>query len=115
MNSEKISELLHNQAVRQHYKAQPGDEFAIELPQVPLTRHTEFLTLAREITGNQNCVIHEAAPSATEGHLQPSRLMARAVRPGTAHIVLRAINSLSGEEIPDVEPLDIMVEVKRQK
>jgi len=112
MDSQVINKLLHTGSIRRHYKARPGDVFGIELPRVPFTRSTEFLRLEKEISGTQDCIVEEASPDTGEGAILPRQIFARALRPGKALIVLRAIDSLSGEEIPDVEPFRIEVEVE---
>jgi hypothetical protein len=114
MDSQAINKLLHSGSIRQHYKARPGDVFGIELPRVPFTRSTEFLRLEKEISGNPDCIVEEATPDPGEGAILPRQIFARALRTGKAVIVLRAIDSLSGQEIPDVEPFRIEVEVEEE-
>jgi hypothetical protein len=114
METQAINQLLHSGSVRQHYKVRPGDVFGIELPRVPFTRNTEFLRLEREISGDRECLVEEASPDTEEGAILPRQIFARALCPGKAIIVLRAIDILSGEEIPGVEPFRIEVEVEAE-
>jgi hypothetical protein len=111
-DSQVINKLLHSGSIRRHYKAKTGDVFGIELPRVPFTRSTEYLRLEREISGSRDCIVEEATPDPGEGAMLPRQIFARALCPGKAMIVLRAVDSLSGQEIPDVEPFRIEVEVE---
>jgi hypothetical protein len=109
-NAAKINALLHSAPVAQSYRAKAGDYLDIELPQIPLTRYTEFVQLKAERRGDIGSFAEVESPEEGEGTLLPRRITVRAVRPGRMQIVLRAVDALSGEDLPDVEPLDIEVE-----
>jgi hypothetical protein len=111
-NSEMINAMLHSVAVPHLYTARAGDYVKIELPKVPLTRYTEFVRLDTEKSGDTGCFAELEPPDAGEGTLLPQQIVGRAICPGRLHIVLRAVDIFSGAEIPDVTPLDIVVEVK---
>jgi hypothetical protein len=112
MNPKKISALLHKNQVRQHYRLQPGEEVSVELPHIPLTRQTEFLALTQEIKGD---AAHFREATEGEGTLSPRRLQGRALRPGRTDIVLHAVDALSGQEIAEVKPFSIVVEVEESE
>ena len=112
MDSEKINEMLHSRGVRSRYTARAGDYLRIELPRVPMTRYTEFVRLDKEKRGDTACFAEMEPPDAGEGTLLPTQIVGRAVCPGRLHIVLRAVDSLSGKEIPDVQPFDIVIEIE---
>lgn len=105
--------MLHGRPVAQRYTAKAGDYLKIDLPQIPFTRYTEFVRLATEKRGDTYCFAEMEAPDPGEGTLLPRQIIGRAVCPGEMHIVLRAVDSFSGEDIPDVKPLDIVVEVQK--
>lgn len=112
MDAQKINTFLHSDFVPHYYRAKVGDFLEISLPKVPLTRYTEFLRLEKEKKGDLNCFVEEQAPDQGEGSLLPRQISGRTVCPGTLHIVLSAKDALSGERVPNVEPLDIVVEVE---
>jgi hypothetical protein len=112
MDSQKLNDILHSTLTSQHYKAKAGDLVRIDLPKIPLTRFTEFLQLEKKKKGDLDCFIEQSIPPEGEGSLLPTQIVGRAVCPGKVHIILRAVDSLSGQEIPDVEPIDIIVEVQ---
>ena len=111
-DTERINALLHSGNVPSRYTARAGDYLKIELPKVPMTRYTQFVRLDKEKRGDTACFAEAEPPDAGEGTLLPNQIVGRAVCPGRLHIVLRAVDSLSGEEIPDVRPFDIVVEVE---
>jgi hypothetical protein len=77
-----------------------------------MTRYTEYVRLAKETRGDTNCFAEIEPPDQGEGSLLPRQIIGRAICPGKFHIILRAVDSLSGQAIPDVKPLDIVVEVR---
>lgn len=111
-DSEMINAMLHSVAVPHLYTAKAGDYLKIELPKVPLTRYTEFVRLDKEKRGDMGCFAEMEPPDTGEGTLLPHQIVGRAICPGTLHIVLRAVDIFSGAEIPDVKPLDIVVEIE---
>jgi hypothetical protein len=96
----------------QKYKIKVGESLTIGLPRIPITRYTEYLKLQKEKQGDLDCFIEELEPELGEGFLLPRQIIGRAVCPGRIHIILSAKDSISGETIPGVEPLDILVEVQ---
>jgi hypothetical protein len=112
VDAQKINSLLHSEPIPHHYRARVGERLEISLPRVPLTRHTEFLQLEKEKRGDLDSFVEEPAPEQGEGSLVPRQIVGRTLRPGKLHIVLSAKDSVSGEEIAGVEPLDILVEVE---
>ncbi len=112
MDTQKINDLLHSDFVPDHYTAKVGDSISISLPRIPFTRFTEFLQVEQERQGDLECFIEERVTEQGEGSLLPREISGRTVCPGELHIVLSAKDSLSGERIADVEPLDIVVEVQ---
>lgn len=112
MDANKINFFLHSAHVPNYYKAKAGDYLSISLPKIPLTRYTEFLRMEREQHGDVNCFVEEKSPNIGEGSLLPGRISGHAVCPGKVHFILSAKNRLSGQTVPGVEPLDIVVEVQ---
>ena len=108
---QKIDAMLHSSALPRRYRAKTGEFLTINLPRIPLTRYTEFVRLDKKTFGDIGCFIETDAPDQEEGSLLPRQIAGQARCPGEFHILLRAVNSLSGEEIPNVRPLDIVVEV----
>jgi hypothetical protein len=115
IDAQKINTLLHSSQSNQLYKARVGEYIKIVLPRIPMTRYTEFVQLEKEKWGDLNCFVEEQAPDVGEGSLLPRQIFGRAVRPGKLHIVLSAKDILSGQKIPGVEPLNILVEVQDDK
>lgn len=112
IDAQKINTLLHSSRVPQLYKARVGESLRIGLPQIPMTRYTEFVQLEKEKWGDLNCFVEERVPNLGEGSLLPRQIFGKAISPGKLHIVLSAKDRLSGQKIPGVEPLDIVVEVQ---
>lgn len=110
MDPKLISDYLQR-VPKRLYKAQVGEEISIELPRVPLTGDTEFLQLKTEIEGEEILEEMSATGSSGEGLLMPRSLIRRALKPGKSRIVIRAYDSLTQARIPDVEPLDIEIEI----
>lgn len=112
MDSDKINSFLHSGQVPQHYVVKTGEVLEIILPKIPLTRHTEFLLLEGEKFGDIDSFLEMTpTPQQGEGTILLNKIKGRAIHPGKVHFVWRAKDSLSGEEIPDVQPLHIVVEV----
>jgi hypothetical protein len=112
MDAQKINSMLHSEPFPHHYRAKVEERLEISLPRVPLTRHTEFLQVEKVKRGDLNSFVEELVPEQGEGSLLPRWVFGRPLRPGKVHIVLSAKDSISGREIADVEPLDIVVEVE---
>ena len=108
---QKINAMLHSNALPLRYKAKPGQFLTIDLPRIPLTRYTEFVRLDKQTFGDVGCFVESEPPDQEEGSLLPRQIAGQARCPGEFHILLRAVDSLSGEEIPNVPPLDIVVQV----
>jgi hypothetical protein len=111
MDAQIINDLLHSGSIVKHYKAKVGDALRISLPGIPLTKYTQFLRLEKTLEGDQRCFVEEPQPS-QEGVLFPRQMLGRAACPGTVRIIWQAVNRLSGEAIPGVKPLEIVVEVE---
>ncbi len=107
-----INELLHSNPVKQNYTAKSGQTLRIELPRIPMTRQTQFVGLKRETHGDVNSFVETLGKDAGEGIIAPSEIRGKAVHSGTVNFTLKAIDRISGEEIPDVEPLNITVNIK---
>ena len=115
MNPEEIKEintLLKSTAVKRNYTVKVGETFKIDLPSIPLTGATEFLQLKQEIQGDQESLLAEVVPSEGEGYLSPRKLISKAVCPGKVNVVVKAVDSLSGEEIPGIDRVNIEVDIK---
>lgn len=111
MDAQFINDLLHSDSFVRHYRVKAGDALRIRLPSIPLTAYTQYLKLEKEVEGDLNCFVEEAEPS-QEGVLIPHQIAGRAVCPGEVRISLCAVNRLSGEKIPGVKPLEIIVEIE---
>ncbi len=109
--AEKINELLHSKPVKQNYTAKSGQTLRIELPRIPMTRHTQFVGLKRETHGDVNSFVETSGENAGEGIIAPAEIHGTAVHSGTINFTLTAIDRISGEEIPDVKPLNITVNI----
>ena len=115
MNPKEINEinsLLKSTPVNRNYKVKVGETVKIDLPSIPLTGATEFLQLEQEIQGDQESLLTEAVPFEGEGYLYPRQVISRAVCPGKVNIVVKAVDSLSGEEIPGVDRVNIEVDIE---
>ncbi len=108
----EINNLLKSTPVNRNYKVKVGETVKIDLPSIPLTGATEFLQLEQEIHGDQDSLLPEAAPLEGEGYLSPRQVINRAVCPGKVNVVVKAVNSLSGEEIQGIDPLNIEVDIE---
>jgi hypothetical protein len=111
MKAQLINDLLHPGHLLTHYKVKAGDALRIQLPSIPLTQYTQFLDLEKTVEGDLGCFVEEPEPS-QEGIVFPSQILGRAVRPGEIRIILQATDRLSGESIPGVKPLEIVIEVE---
>ncbi|HEX3186952.1 MAG TPA: hypothetical protein VHQ94_19295 [Pyrinomonadaceae bacterium] len=112
-DSKKINAMLQASPFPRRYIAQAGQYLKIDLPKLPLTRYTEFVRLHKETFGDTNCFVELDSPDEGEGSLLPRQIRGRAICPGKFHILLRAVDSLSGQQIPNVSPIDIVVEVEK--
>lgn len=110
-----INSFLHSSQVTQLYKAKVGEYLRIGLPQIPMTRHTQFVRLDKEKRGDVDCFIEEPVSGSGEGSLLPRQIIGKAVHPGKLSIILSAKDRLSGQKISGVEPLDIVVEVRNDE
>lgn len=110
--SDKINELLHNDSIEQNYTARSGETLRIQLPRIPMLRETQFLKLKRETRGDVESFVETSGMESGEGVIAPTEIYGTAVSPGTVNIILKAVDRISGEEMPDVEPLRITVNVK---
>jgi hypothetical protein len=110
--AEKINELLHSNPVKQNYTAKSGQILRIELPRIPMTRQTQYIGLKREIHGDVNSFVETTAENAGEGVISPTEIKGKAVHSGTINFTLKAIDRISGEEIADVQPLNITVNIQ---
>ena len=114
MDPDNLNGLLHSMNVDRHYKAAVGDSVVIDLPRIPLTRQTEFVQLATEKSGDIDAFQEAYEVNWMEGVLSPDTIVGKAVKPGTIHFILKAIDSLTGDEMPEVDPIDIVVEIKNR-
>lgn len=111
MDARKINEMLHRDAMPRLYRIQVGKEIVIPLPRLPMTRYTEFVTLEPEEAGDVDSFrVRTASPREEEGSLMPQQIEVQGIRPGTLYVALIARDSLTGEAIPDVEPVNLTVE-----
>ena len=99
-------------SVPQQYSLAVGETVSIDLPQVPLIGKTEYWQINQEVLGSQHCLVEDAIASEDEGILSPTQISVQAVCPGEFHIILRVVDLISGEEIPDVRPLDIFINIE---
>ena len=115
MNPEDVNEInnfLKSTPVNRNYKVKVGETVKINLPSIPLTGATEFLQLEQEIHGDRDSLLAEAVPLEGEGYLSPRQVINRAVCPGKVNIVVKAVDSLSGEEVPGIDPFNIEVNIE---
>ena len=108
----EINNLLKSTPVNRNYTVKVGETVKIDLPSVPLTGATEFLQLEPEVHGDHESLICEAIPFEGEGYLTPRQVVNRAVYPGKVNIVVKAVDSLSGEEISGIDPFNIEVNIE---
>lgn len=99
-------------SILQQYSVAVGETVSIDLPQIPLTGKSEYWQINQEVRGDQSCFVESASYSEQEGVLSPNQIYGQAVCPGELHIILRVVDSTSGEEIPDVKPLDIFIDIQ---
>lgn len=115
MNPKEINEinnLLKSTPINRNYKVKVGETVKIDLPSIPLTGATEFLQIEQEIQGDQESLLTEEVPFEGEGYLYPRQVISRAVCPGKVNIVVKAVDSLSGEKIPGIDPFNIEVDIE---
>lgn len=110
--SEKINKILHSEAIKQNYTAKSGETLLIELPKIPMTRHTQFVELRTETHGDVDSFEETSGKETGEGTIAPSEIRGKAIQSGTVNFTLRAVDRISGEEIPDVEPLNITLNIE---
>lgn len=113
MDAKKINEMLHREEIPRFYQIEVGENVTIALPRLPMTRYTEFVTLEPEEAGDIDNFRVRAASPEEEGMLAPQQIEVRGIRPGTLHLHLVARDSLTGEEIPGVERVNVTVEASR--
>jgi len=73
-----------------------------------LKREHRIVRLDKETFGDTNCFVELDSPDEGEGSLLPRQIRGRAICPGKFHILLRAVDSLSGQQIPNVSPIDLI-------
>lgn len=112
MDAKKINMFLHSSQVSPTYHAKTGETLSINLPRIPLTRYTEYLELRREFVGDTGCFRELPNQRHGEGNISPEKITLKALHPGQAQIVIHAVDALSGEKIPEVEPLSINVDIE---
>ena len=110
--SEQINKILHSENVKQNYTAKSGETLLIELPKIPITRYTQFVELRKETHGDVNSFKEMSRNEAGEGTISPSEIRGKAIQSGTVNFTLKAVDRISGEEIPDVEPLNITLNIE---
>jgi hypothetical protein len=113
MDANKINSFLHSEPIPQHITLKVGEVFHIKLPNVPMTRYTEFLQFKKTKFGDVDCIQENLSSDRGEGTILPQFISVMAIYPGRVQLVLRAMDSLSKEEIPDVKPLEIVIEVSQ--
>ena len=106
MNVARLNALLHD-GVRSKYRAVVGSTVNVVLPRLPITADTEFVQL--DLDTSAAASIEFTAPDQGEGNALPDHLHARALRPGSGVLRVTAIDVLTQQPIPDVEPLEIEV------
>src|SRR5689334_3083204 len=111
MDEQMLNGLLHSAHFIKHYQVKAGDDLRIQLPSIPLTKYTEFLNLEKSLAGDLHCFVEAPEPS-QDGVLLPREVRGKAVCPGEIRIILQAVNRLSGEKIPGVQPLEIVIKVE---
>ena len=110
--AEILNELLHSNGIKQTYTAKSGETLRIKLPKIPNTRQTQFVGLKRETHGDVNSFVETTGENVGEGVMTPVEIRGKAVQSGTVNFILKAVDRISGKEIPDVEPLNITVNIK---
>jgi len=110
--SEKLNEILHSEPVKKKYTAKSGENLSIELPQIPMTRYTQFIKLKKETHGDVDSFKESSGNEIGEGTISPSEIRGKAVQSGTVNFTLTAVDRISGEEIPDVEPINITLNIE---
>lgn len=101
---------MSDASVKRSYQAKVGQRLTIRLPEIPLTRDTEFLRLEQTAYGDLDCFLEDRDDEG-EGTIYPTSITGVAVSTGEKHFVIQACDSLTGEEIPGVQPLDISIKV----
>lgn len=110
--SEHLNKILHSEKIKKTYTAKSGENLSIELPQVPLTRYTQFVELRKETHGDVDSFRETSKRETGEGTLVPTEIRGKAIQSGTVNFTLKAVDRISGEEIPDVEPLNITLNIE---
>lgn len=110
--AELLNKLLHVGSIKRTYIIKSGENLRIDLPEIPITRDTQFVTLKKEKHGDVNSFLEVSGEHEGEGLLSPSRIYGKAVHSGKIEFTVKAIDRISGEEIPNVEPLNITVDIE---
>jgi hypothetical protein len=115
MDAQLINDLFDSGNIARCYKVKVGDSVRIRLPDIPLTKYTQFLKVEKTIDGDVECFVEEPEPSqaSQEGMLLPRHIVCQAICCGTIRIVLQAANRLTGEPIAGARPFEITIEVER--
>ncbi len=108
MNATRLNALLHS-GIRSKYRVVVGSTVEVVLPRLPITADTEFVQL--DLDTSASAPFEATVPDQGEGNALPDHLHAHALRPGSGVLRVTAIDVLTQEPIPNVEPLEIEVTV----
>ncbi len=110
MDEGTLNELLHENQ-REFYQIRVGEKFDIDLPKIPMTGDTEFVTLRLD-SEQSDCVEEFTGGDIGEGLLSPTKISGRGVKAGKKSYTVRLINGLTQQEIENVRPLEINLRVE---
>ena len=111
MDTAKINEMLHRDNIQQRYCIHVGNNIVVIGPRIPMTRYTEFVSVEPEKQGDINSFhVYTTTSNEGEGHLALQNVGVQSVGPGTLHLSFVAKDSLTGEAIEGVEPVNVTIE-----
>lgn len=97
------------EGVDTEYVVKVGETAKVRLPKIPMTAETQFVQLVTET--DEKSAINKVQFQDGEGDLAPEEVEVKALSAGEAHLFVRAVDVLTNEDVPDVQPLDITIRV----
>ncbi len=115
MNTQAVKKLLDASPVKRHYDLRVGQRVSIAFPSIPMNRFTEYVSLVPSKAGDLGTVVEKpvAVRSSSEGMSVEQGVAVQALKPGQMSYVVRAVDTLTGHELPDVNPFEIEIIVHR--
>ena len=104
MNVSLINSLLHT-GIPAKYQAKVGGAIEVKLPHVPITADTQFVRL--DLDTSSVAPLRVEVPDFGEGNALPDHIIVYCPQPGSGLVRVTALDALTEQPIPDVDPLEI--------